>query len=214
MQDNKYHHGNLREALLDTAVQILSQPVEGEISLRILAGKLGVSRSAPYRHFKNKSALMSAVAAKGFSQMRNTFRDDMEFDDPENAIRKIMEDYVQFATDNPRLYRLMFSGSVLESPFSGELCGEAQMTFERLSGILRKLKLGVKTTSEANVAAWATVHGISLLIIEKLLSVSSTGDISHSLISTGRPLSKEETKSQICSAARIITSGIAASSTG
>ncbi len=209
MQENRYHHGNLREALLDSAMHILAQPDEEKITLRMLAGRLGVSRTAPYRHFKSKSTLMAAVAARGFSLMRNTFRDELQSGDTEKAICEIMEDYVTFATENPRLYRLMFSGAILESPFSDDLFTEAQLTFNKLSGILEKLKLDVSTTSSANIAAWAMVHGISLLIIEKLLTVTENGDIFHTLINKGKTLTSREAASQIRSAAKMVAAGIA-----
>lgn len=209
MKKTRYHHGTLRGAILDTALQILAKPEEQKVTLRTLAGILGVSRTAPYRHFKNKSALMSAVAARGFSVMRESFREELQSENPEEAICEIMEDYVKFATENPRLYKLMFSRAILESPFSSELFTEAQLTFDRLSSILNQLKLDVKTTSRANVAAWAMVHGISLLISEKLLTVTDSGDIFHTLISEGKPLTAQEATSQISSVAKIVAAGIA-----
>ncbi len=212
MKENRYHHGNLREALLDSALQILSQPEVESITLRMLAGRLGVSRTAPYRHFRNKSALMAAVAARGFSQMRKTFREELQSEDPEKAICEIIEDYVQFAISNPRLYRIMFSRQILESQSSNEISREAQLTFDSLGRILGKLNLDVKTSSEANAAAWAMVHGMSILIMENLLAVNAEGEIFPAITSGGKPLTAEETMSQIRSAAGIIASGIAVTS--
>jgi len=209
MKECKYHHGNLREALLESALEMLSRPEVENITLRMLAGRLGVSRTAPYRHFRSKLALMAAVAARGFSLMRQSFREELQSEDPERAICEIVEDYVQFATSNPRLYRIMFSRQVLEAQSSDEISHEAQMTFASLGRILGKLKLNAKASSEANAAAWAMVHGISILIIENLLAVNSAGDIFPALIPGGKPLTAEETLSQIRSAAGIIASGIA-----
>ena len=175
----------------------------------MLAAKLGVSRTAPYRHFTSKSALMAAVAARGFSLMRKTFREELHSDDPEKAICEIIEDYVRFATKNPRLYRIMFSRQILESQSSNEVSREAQTTFDSLGRILGKLNLDIENTSHANAAAWAMVHGISILIIENLLARNTEGEIFPALISGGKPLTAEETMSQIKSAAGIIASGIA-----
>ncbi len=107
---------------------------ESDISLRKLAERLGVSRTAPYRHFKNKNALMSAVAARGFSLMRESFREFRRSMSTERVIRNVMEDYVSFATANPLLYRLMFSEGILQGEGSDELRREITRTMERLSG--------------------------------------------------------------------------------
>lgn len=212
MVKKTYHHGNLREALVNAALKMLNGPGEKNITLRSLSSALGVSRTAPYRHFHSKSALMSAVAAQGFSLMRNTFREPSPSSDPEKAICEIMDDYVSFATNNPGLYHLMFSKSLLDSSPSEELLAEAELTFDRLSEILAKLNVGIRATSEANGAAWAMVHGVSLLLNEKLLSVDETGAITHSLITGGKRMTAEQTKHQIDAAAEIVAAGIVARS--
>ena len=61
-----YHHGDLKKALLEETARILREEGEGALSLRGLAARLGVSRTAPYNHYKNKESLLSAVAEEGF----------------------------------------------------------------------------------------------------------------------------------------------------
>ena len=209
MQKNSYHHGNLREDLLKTALELLSNNTpEYKITLRKLSEMIGVSRTAPYRHFHSKSALMSAVAARGFTIMRSNFRQTELIDDPEESICRLMEDYLTFATENHLLYKLMFSNALLEAAPLKELEEEAERTFSTLSKILVKLNPSLANSSESSAAVWAMVHGISTLANEKLLSVSNSGRVTHSLINRGHQPTGEETKAAVASAVRLLIRGI------
>lgn len=182
---SSYHHGNLRDAMIEEALCLTRSGNESDISLRKLAERLGVSRTAPYRHFKNKNALMSAVAARGFSLMRESFREFRRSMSTERVIRNVMEDYVSFATANPLLYRLMFSEGILQGEGSDELRREITRTMERLSGFFTEVEPGITSSSEARTASWAMVHGISSLVNEKLVVLDKYGTAGHSLVHKG-----------------------------
>jgi len=211
MQKIGYHHGNLREDLVKTALDLLGNNTEEQkITLRKLSEILGVSRTAPYRHFHSKSSLMASVAAKGFVIMRSNFRETGPAVNPEEAICRVMENYVAFATENPLLYKLMFSNTLLETVPSKELEEEARITLAHLSKILEKLNSSLSDSSESSAAVWAMVHGISTLANEKLLSVTSSGKITHSFINRGHQPTTEETKAAVVSAVRLLVKGITA----
>src|SRR5918999_488231 len=128
-----YHHGNLRRALLDEALAtIRTEGVEG-VTLRDIGARLGVSRTALYRHFADKRALLSAVATEGFRMLRQQLvaawddggRGDAAFHDMGVA-------YVRFAVDNPAHYRVIFGGSVDSAGKEPELAAEARGAFQAL----------------------------------------------------------------------------------
>ena len=127
-----YHHGNLRRALLDEALAtIRAEGVEG-LTLREIGARLGVSRTALYRHFADKRALLAAVATEGFRTLRQRLVAAWEEGGHDRAAFESMGvAYVRFAVANPAHYRVMFGGFVdpkacqpdLASRSSGRLPG-------------------------------------------------------------------------------------------
>ena len=109
VQVQPYHHGNLKQALLDKALDHLRLHGPDKISLRALARDVGVSQTAPYRHFADKTALLAALAAEGFRRLYKVSHSDTAADDSAaEALQKSGKAYIYFALDNPELYRLMF----------------------------------------------------------------------------------------------------------
>ena len=135
-----YHHGSLRTAILEAAARMIERDgVEG-LSVREAARRAGVSHNAPYRHFPDRDALRTALAADGVAKLLKELG--------ERNGRELAQAYVRFALGRPQLYRLMFSGQrwpELEARF-------AQAFSE------------VGRTGAA--AAWALVHGLALLLID------------------------------------------------
>src|SRR6187455_983274 len=106
-----YHHGNLRRALLDEALTtIRTEGVDG-LTLREIGARLGVSRSALYRHFADKRALLTAVATEGFRTLREGLVSAWEDGGRGGeAFGAMGTAYIRFAMANPSHYRVMFSG--------------------------------------------------------------------------------------------------------
>ncbi|HMG22164.1 MAG TPA: TetR/AcrR family transcriptional regulator, partial [Kofleriaceae bacterium] len=128
-----YHHGNLRRGLLDEALAtIRAQGVDG-LTLREIGARLGVSRTALYRHFADKRALLAAVATEGFRTLRQQLvtawedggRGRAAFDSMGGA-------YVRFAVANPSHYRVMFGGFVDPKGCEPELAAESAGAFQAL----------------------------------------------------------------------------------
>ena len=107
----KYHHGNLKEALIGAGLDILKEDGLESLSLRACAARAGVSHGAPKNHFANLAVLQAAIATEGFRQFAATMRAHMD-KAPKDARSQIIasaEGYVAFVEDNPHLFRLMFS---------------------------------------------------------------------------------------------------------
>jgi AcrR family transcriptional regulator len=102
-----YHHGNLREALLDRAAEVIAEQGVEAVSLRGLARDLGVSHAAPSRHFADRRALLCELAKDGFRRSAETMAAGAEEagDDPVARYRALGRSYVRFARDNPSYFR-------------------------------------------------------------------------------------------------------------
>jgi AcrR family transcriptional regulator len=185
-----YHHGDLRRALIDAALALVTEEQDWAFSLREVARRAGVSHNAPYNHFPEKRDLLGAVAASGFEALRERmFVSVAGITDPRAALIVSAKAYVSAGVENPALYRLMF-GPALAAP-NGQL-GESTKLHggrpaeARAAGasakaildniILRGTKSGAFTISPksknalatASLSVWSGVHGLTLLIIDGL----------------------------------------------
>ena len=109
-----YHHGDLRTSLLVAATAMLKEDgIEG-LSLRKLADKVGVSRTAPYHHFKDKNELLCAIAEVGFSRWQADAREifAQENISTREKYRQFFQGYIGYAADNPEMYDLMFGRTI------------------------------------------------------------------------------------------------------
>lgn len=179
-----YHHGNLRMVLVEQGLALLESTQQGDLSLRELARLVGVSANAAYRHFANKDALLSALAAEGFRRLK-----DVQIQaamttpaDLREGLHRAGRAYVQFAQDNPSLFRLMFGGLLAANP-SEELAQAGLEAFEILQTAIAHL-LGVPMTDDqvtvGALSAWSMVHGLSHLVLDGQLK--HYGDQADALI--------------------------------
>jgi AcrR family transcriptional regulator len=168
---DRYHHGDLRRALVEAALELLLERGTEALGMRELARRVGVSAAAPYRHFRDKQALIQAVAAAGFALFLETIEAAKTGVAPEEQLAAMAEAYVQFALRYPRLYRLMFS-SELGKFEDKELRRAADAAYASLA--MAAAKADPEAPGEAAISAWAFVHGLSLLLLdEQLLGVSA-----------------------------------------
>jgi len=168
---DRYHHGDLRRALVEAALELLLEGGTEALGMRELARRVGVSAAAPYRHFRDKQALIQAVAAAGFALFLEAI-DKAKADVPaEEQFGAMAEAYVQFALRYPRLYRLMFS-SELGKFEDKELRRAADAAYESLA--VAAARQDPEAPGEAAISAWAFVHVLSMLLLdEQLLGVSA-----------------------------------------
>lgn len=167
----RYHHGDLRATLLHEANELLSeQGVEG-LSLRKLAERAGVSRTAPYHHFKDKNALLCALASRAFGELDALIGRQLQDGGSRQRVQQFVREYLRFATENPEQYELMFGRTLWKTGEpSKELKAVAYRSFrhyaERLAGLLEgRLPEGTDPLRIAQ-ASWVTVHGLCRLLID------------------------------------------------
>jgi AcrR family transcriptional regulator len=168
-----YHHGDLRQELLRSAKQLIAEAGIDNLSLRRLAERAGVSRTAPYHHFSDKNDLLCAIAAEGFRRRHQTAA--AEFDDPSKTMLQKFHDYVngyiQFAVDGPEEYELMFGRSIWKQQNSTEeLRDLAYPCFQHQVDMVRCWQYcGVISGDNALRTAqviWGALHGIAKLFID------------------------------------------------
>jgi AcrR family transcriptional regulator len=199
MPTKKYHHGDLKNALIKAGVEILSKEgVEG-LSLRKVAKRAGVSHSAPYAHFKDRQSLIAAISTEGFRKLYNKLDAvvSVHADDPVEQLVEAAWAYIRFAMDNPDTFKIMFSG-VLEKekdyPSFVEISGQ---TFERVVEIVQGCqKAGVLPSEPSElvaVSAWSQVHGLISLALEGQIPhrVLDRFDLREILLFTIRQMSYE-----------------------
>src|SRR5690349_16153559 len=103
-----YHHGNLRRALIDAALQLFAQRGAFDFTVRELARQAGVTHNAPYRHFAGKTELIAAIAEEGFAMLAEAGQQALETaSDPRARVRALGDAYVRFAIDHPHQFRVM-----------------------------------------------------------------------------------------------------------
>lgn len=167
-----YHHGNLRQALLEAALIILEREGEAGLGLRDLARAVGVSAAAPYRHFDGRSGLLEALAVTGFQRFTQAMEAVAASDvlDPMAAMGKT---YVKFALDNANLFRLMFSPQLRRDNRPG-----LRMAADAAYQTLRHVSGGdLGTRRVAALAAWARVHGLAILLLDGQIAMQAGEDI-------------------------------------
>jgi AcrR family transcriptional regulator len=170
---DRYHHGDLRRALLDEALRTIQQDGVGALTLRPIGLRLGVSRTALYRHFTDKRALLSAVATEGFRLLTERLLDAWKAGGV-RGFNTMGVAYIRFAMANPSHYRVMFGGFVDDRPRDEDLTRESTAAFQALvDAIVALQKEGaVRKDDPLRLAQfiWAAVHGVSMLIIDGQLA--------------------------------------------
>ena len=170
MSNDAYHHGNLRSALIEAALRLVERGGPPSVSLRAVAREVGVSQAAPYAHFRDKRALMSAIAALGFERLRDRLR-EAERAGCEN-LTELGKAYLAFAHDNPGLYGLMFGPETEVDPADPALAQAGREAFAILAR--SSARPGDEGPGDPGpVAAWALVHGLALLSMSGRLPVGA-----------------------------------------
>ena len=137
--DSSYHHGDLHAALVNAAAVEIERGGHESLSLRELAESVGVSRTAPYRHFADRRALLAAVALDGFERLTAIYRRAMgSGKNPRDRLAAAGRGYLRFAAERPQMFRLMFvsdllgGGTVPPNAALIDAAGECYFVFEKI----------------------------------------------------------------------------------
>lgn len=166
-----YHHGNLREALIQAALKLIAERGTEGVTLSEAARMAGVSPAAPYRHFKDRGNLMAAVALHGFTEFANDLEKawDNGAGSPLQAFNRISVAYLDFARRKPAFYAAMFESGINQG-HDADLSREGDRAF----GVLRDAAAAMHATLPADRRApplmialhiWSLSHGIASLFL-------------------------------------------------
>ena len=191
---SRYHHGDLKNSLVQAALTILERDGADALSMRAIAGEVGVSHTAPYAHFKNKRELIKAITEMGYELLADGL-DQGEAERSQGKDDVVLcygAAYLKFAMGHPQLYRLML-GQVetrglkeAAAPVPLDMNRESitlKRPFMMLNKALAKELQNEELARQQAVGAWALVHGLSALLIEGHLSVPDGTDLKSFLAS-------------------------------
>jgi AcrR family transcriptional regulator len=167
-----YHHGDLKNALIEAGIEILASEGVHALSLRKVAQRAGVSHAAPYAHFADKQALIAAISTAGYQKVQERLERVWQenVDDPLRLLVRTAWEYVQFAVNEPAHFKITFSGFVEKEQDYPALVEATQKTFGLLRQIVAKcqeagvMRLG--PTDLAAVSIWGAIHGLVTLRLE------------------------------------------------
>ncbi len=171
-----YHHGDLRRALTDVALRLVTERGPGGFTLREAARVIGVSQTAPYRHFRTKEALLAAVAEEGFEELRDRMRRALRAaaHDPLERLYALGLSYVLFAVDYPSRFRVMFGPEIRDKSEYPSLATVAREAFslvpETIAACQHVGLVRAREPADLAIAAWSIAHGVASLLIDNRLS--------------------------------------------
>ena len=162
--DRGYHHGDLRNGLLEAARAILEEESLAALTLRAVARRAGVSHAAPYRHFSNHEALLVELSVEGFDELREAITEAAKAQGNESdKIANIGAAYMRFVAQRPALARLMFGGQLPNRDQFPTLGLKADAIGQEIGGALHDEALGL--------AVWSAVHGLAMLVLENVIDL-------------------------------------------
>ncbi|MFE6049951.1 TetR/AcrR family transcriptional regulator [Kitasatospora sp. NPDC056446] len=180
-----YHHGDLRAACLRAARELLEEDGTAGLSLRAVARRAGVSATAPYRHYADRDALVSAVAAEGYAELADHLAAAHPSPRTPDDLAGVAVAYVRFALERPAMFRVMFAEPC--DPANEERVSATAAIREYVRGIVR----GVFPDSDPealSTAVWAVVHGLAFLCLDGKLDVSTPEAVSTQVRAAVRAL--------------------------
>ncbi len=181
MIKHEYHHGNLKEEFITIAMDFIAKEDVEKLTLKVLSDATGTSRSAIYKHFKNKDALIETIIEKGFEKFDVATTPYLHDKNKALIDRFYLTGklYVEFAKNNPNLYRLLFGKkyahireellSIKDEDCSGFAALQTTVEDGQKQGILKK-----EDSYRQAIVIWATMHGLSSLIIDGFMDVEES----------------------------------------
>jgi AcrR family transcriptional regulator len=161
-----YHHGDARNALLRAAAGLLEQAGAAGLSLRQVAERAGLSRQAPYNHFKDKEALLADLVREGFDRLaREVGAAGETAGTPVEGLERAGACYIAFAQTTPALFRLMFSKELVDLSCHATAQAASASAYGQLTAIIATIVVA-EMVPDVTLAAWSIVHGYATLCLE------------------------------------------------
>jgi AcrR family transcriptional regulator len=174
-----YHHGNLRQALLDAGLELVTKKGISGFTLREVARCAGVSHNAPYAHFRDRADLVAALAAQGLRGLRDALAEarDRTTGNAIDRLRSTGVAYVRFAIQNPAAFRLIMRPELRQTPpktgDGQEVDRLAEETLGVLSGVLHEAaergEISPDGLEDNILVCWSAVHGLAVLVLDQML---------------------------------------------
>lgn len=165
----KYHHGALKEALVDAALELLAEGGPANLSLSEAAKRVGVTAAAPYRHFTGRDDLMGELARRGFESFGERIEDawDEGRPDAQTAMGRMGAAYLAFAREEPGLYSAMFGTvATLAAPAPAAAADRAlEILWRSVVAFLQQRGVAVQGARNLALQIWALAHGVAMLSI-------------------------------------------------
>jgi AcrR family transcriptional regulator len=167
-----YHHGDLRNALIQAGLELLAENGADALDLRQVARRVGVSSAAPYRHFADRQALIAAIVEEGYYRLARHIQSALQqaSDEAFDQLTAVAKTYVHFAQENPWLMREMFSGLTIEHDTYPDLHQATKAVYHLYVEIIQRgQEHGQVIAGDPRALAsvlWSMLHGLAMLTIE------------------------------------------------
>ncbi|MDF2117975.1 TetR/AcrR family transcriptional regulator [Roseiarcaceae bacterium H3SJ34-1] len=183
-----YHHGHLKEALLEAARRLVAERGPSGFTLAEAAKLVGVTAAAPYRHFTDRGALIEELARRGFEQFAEKLNAawDQGRPNPIQALRRMGSAYLEFAREEPGLYSSMFGNvQTLNAPEPGAAADKALDSIRQACAtVLEHNGAGRDGAKALAFEMWALSHGLAMLMLSGHLDPVRTGSDPVSILET------------------------------
>ena len=180
MDEKKYHHGDLKNALIQAGIAVLARDGVNALSLREVARQAGVSHAAPYAHFTDKQALIAAIITEGYKLLSAKLEKEIAAwqEDVHRQLVEVAWAYMQFAIQESDIFKIMFSGALEHEKDYPEFVTHSQYTFQLVVKVVANChRAGILRDQPPELMAvtvWGQVHGVISLIM--------MGQISHTIL--------------------------------
>jgi AcrR family transcriptional regulator len=185
-----YHHGDLKNALIDTALKQIAARGPRALSLREVARATGVSHASTYRHFPNKESVLATIAEQGFRKLSQAMRAAAQRErDVLKVLLRVGAAYVDFGVSHPHHLQVMFGDFIVRQAAYPSLVEAGKEAYELLAAAVRSGQQAGRIRAEdsplVELAAWSQVHGLALLIASGQIPVEGMGPMQHGAIADG-----------------------------
>jgi len=166
----RYHHGDLRRALVEAALALLQEKGPAGVTLREAARRAGVTHAAPYRHFADKEALLAELAEEGFLRLRAEIEQAM-MGVPTDALLEVLGVvYVRFARKNPSQFRVMFGAEIGDKRRYASVMRADQAVFDLSCDAIAKMQqaglMAAGNPARLGLVQWSMLHGVAALVVD------------------------------------------------